>query len=128
MATRPERRRGVQPQSVDIRTYQVGFGDCFLLSFVYGDNDKRHVLIDFGTTGLPGRSAAAKLSVHMPKVARHIADECGAAGLTAVVATHRQADAINGFGTDGGTGASGAIIKALTPRLVLQPWTEDRSE
>jgi hypothetical protein len=114
-----------QPRSVDIRTYQVGFGDCFLLSFVYGDTDRRHVLIDFGTTGLPGRSAAAKPSVHMPKIARYIADECGTEGLTAVVATHRHADHINGFGTDDRTGKSGEVIRALKPRLVLQPWTED---
>ena len=44
-----------QPTSVEIRAYQVGFGDCFLLSFIYGEKDKRHVLIDFGTTGLPKR-------------------------------------------------------------------------
>ena len=42
-----------KPKSVEVRSYQVGFGDCFLLSFVYSGTDKRHVLIDFGTTGLP---------------------------------------------------------------------------
>ena len=41
-----------QPTSVQIRAYQVGFGDCFLVSFVYA-KDSRHVLIDFGTTELP---------------------------------------------------------------------------
>src|SRR5512143_380909 len=99
------------PKSVEIRTYQVGFGDCFLLSFVYGENDRRHILIDFGTTGLPGRTA--KPSVHMPFVANHIKGVCGPAGLTAVVATHRHADHISGFGTDGKTGKSGTIIAAL---------------
>jgi hypothetical protein len=111
------------PKSVEIRTYQVGFGDCFLLSFIYGDKDKRHVLIDFGTTGLPGRTA--KPSAHMPKIANHIKSVCGADGLTAVVATHRHADHINGFGTDGKTGKSGSIIASLKPKLVVQPWTED---
>ena len=111
------------PKSVEIRTYQVGFGDCFLLSFVYGEKDKRHVLIDFGTTGLPGKTA--KPSTHMPKVANHIKGVCGEKGLTAVVATHRHADHINGFGTDGKTGKSGTIIASLKPKLVLQPWTED---
>jgi beta-lactamase superfamily II metal-dependent hydrolase len=114
-----------RPKSVEIRTYQVGFGDCFLVSFVYGATDKRHVLIDFGTTGLPGKSAGAKPSVHMPKVAKHIAAQCGSQGLTAVIATHRHADHINGFGTDGKTGKSGETIKALKPKVVLQPWTED---
>jgi hypothetical protein len=112
-----------RPKSVEIRTYQVGFGDCFLLSFVYGDKDKRHVLIDFGTTGLPGKKA--KPSQHMPKIANDIKSVCGTDGLTAVVATHRHADHINGFGTDTKTGKSGSIIASLNPKLVLQPWTED---
>jgi glyoxylase-like metal-dependent hydrolase (beta-lactamase superfamily II) len=111
------------PTSVEIRTYQVGFGDCFLLSFMYGEKDKRHILIDFGTTGLPGRTA--KPSTHMPRIAKHIKSICGDDGLTALVATHRHADHINGFGTDGKTGKSGTIIASLNPKLVLQPWTED---
>ncbi len=111
------------PSSVVIRSFQVGFGDCFLLSFVYGAKDTRHVLIDFGTTALPrGR----KPSVHMPKIAQEIKRICGDKGrLTAVVATHRHKDHISGFGTDAGTGASGDIIRDLRPKLVLQPWTED---
>jgi len=112
-----------RPKFIEIRSYQVGFGDCFLMSFVYTEKDKRHVLIDFGTTGLPGKTA--KPSVHMPKIANHIKSVCGSAGLTAVVATHRHADHINGFGTDSKTGKSGSIIAGLKPKLVLQPWTED---
>ena len=49
-------QRPRQPTSVTIRSYQVGFGDCFLVSFNYGEDGKaerRHVLIDFGSTGLP---------------------------------------------------------------------------
>ena len=116
-----------RPRSVEIRAYQVGFGDCLLLSFVYSKQDKRHVLIDFGTTALPkrGRPAkAARPSEHMPAVARDIATACGGR-LTAVVATHRHADHISGFGTDGRTGKSGDIIAGLRPKVVLQPWTED---
>lgn len=114
------------PRQVDIRSYQVGFGDCFLLSFVYSDDDTRHVLIDFGSTALPGRSSiASKPSQHMPLVADHIRDVCNGERLTAVIATHRHADHINGFGTDGRTGRSGEIIRDLRPRVVLQPWTED---
>ena len=87
-----------QPKSVEIRSFQVGFGDCFLLSFVYDAKQRRHVLIDFGTTALP---RGAKPSVHMPKVAAAIANIVGSKGrLTAVVATHRHADHISGFGTN----------------------------
>lgn len=115
------------PRSVEIRSYQVGFGDCFLLSFVYGPSDKRHVLIDFGTTELPVRGqprAPAKASQHMPEVAKDIA-RVSEGRLTAVVATHRHADHISGFATDARTGKSGEIIAKLKPKVVIQPWTED---
>jgi hypothetical protein len=112
-----------RPKAVEVRSYQVGFGDCFLLSFIYSESDKRHVLIDFGTTGLPGKR---RPSEHMPKIAKAIEDVVGKNGrLTAVVATHRHADHISGFATDGTSGGSGKQIKALRPHIVLQPWTED---
>jgi len=112
-----------KPTSVEIRSFQVGFGDCFLVSFVYSAADKRHVLIDFGTTGLP---RPRKPSTHMPKIAQAIKSEVGANGrLTAVVATHRHKDHISGFATNGSNGGSGKVIEALRPRIVLQPWTED---
>ncbi|HET9233827.1 MAG TPA: hypothetical protein VFP10_06785 [Candidatus Eisenbacteria bacterium] len=114
-----------RPTSVEIRGYQVGFGDCFLLSFVYGTDDRRHVLIDFGSTGLPRRgNKVVKPAVYMPQVARQIATDCGGR-LTALVATHRHADHINGFSTEGAHGGPGAIIRQLKPKLVIQPWTED---
>lgn len=116
------------PTSVTIRTYQVGFGDCFLLSFHYGARDTRHVLVDFGSSGLPSRrgaGGAVKASDYMPLVARDVAEVCGSAGLTAVVASHRHSDHISGFGTDSRTGESGGQIRNLHPKLVMQPWTED---
>jgi hypothetical protein len=116
----------IKPKSVEIRSYQVGFGDCFLLTFVYGEKDRRHVLIDFGTTALPRK---LKPSIHMPEVAESIRAEVQRqkkqGRLAAVVATHRHADHISGFATDGKTGGSGSIIRDLRPKLILQPWTED---
>jgi hypothetical protein len=126
------------PISVEIRSYQVGFGDCFLLSFIYSKTDKRHVLIDFGSTGLPklsaraakgkpkGKRSTAKDDDQMLAVARAITEVCATGELVAVVATHRHADHISGFATNAKTGkGSGDLISALKPRLVLQPWTED---
>src|SRR5262245_40613485 len=109
-----------KPSSIEIRAYQVGFGDCFLVSFVYSKDDKRHVLIDFGTTELPKQLEGP--SKHMPHVANHIKEVCGGK-LTAVVATHRHADHISGFATDGKSGGSGTIIADCNPKVVLQPWT-----
>ena len=110
-----------EPKSVEIRGYQVGFGDCFLVSFIYGEKDRKHVLIDFGTTEL---RKGMKPSDHMPKIANLIKDHCGGQ-LTAVIATHRHADHISGFATDNRTGKSGEIIRKLKPKVVIQPWTED---
>ena len=107
------------PTSVDIRAYNVGFGDCLLVSFKYASGD-RHILIDFGSTSLPDKRPAGN---HMERIAKRIATDSGNK-LTAVVATHRHKDHISGFAMTGGKG-TGAIIRDLRPEVVLQPWTED---
>lgn len=110
-----------RPTSVEVRAYQVGFGDCFLVSFVYPAVEKRHILIDFGTTKL---RKGTRVGAHMRKIAEAIKEECGG-GLSAVIATHRHADHISGFATDKKSGGSGKVIADCKPKLVLQPWTED---
>jgi hypothetical protein len=106
------------PVAVTIFAYQVGFGDCFLLRFEYPGR-KRHVLIDFGTTGLPKQAAASRLSA----IASDIAEKCEGR-LDAVVATHRHADHISGFATRSDGKGPGDLIRSLKPRVVIQPWTE----
>ena len=110
----------MRPHKLTIRTYQVGFGDCFLLSFDYGEDGERHVLMDFGSTSLPPGAPKNR----MVEVARDIAERSGGK-LTAVVATHRHKDHISGFATSRDGDGSGDIIRELQPDLVLQPWTED---
>jgi len=107
-----------RPVSIGLRSYQVGFGDCFLLSFRYdaAGTKQRHVLIDCGSTGRP------KYAPTLEQVAKDIRARCGGEGgkLHVVVATHRHADHISGF-----SGKAGEILTALHPDVVLQPWTED---
>lgn len=110
------------PKKITLRSYQVGFGDCFLLSIEYSDDKERNILIDFGTMGLL-TSLKTSQAAWMKKVADNIAKRCNGK-LDIVVATHRHADHVSGFSTKDGT-ASGDVIRALNPDLVIQPWTED---
>jgi hypothetical protein len=106
------------PDRLTLRSYAVGFGDCFLLSFHY-DQKQRHVLIDFGSTGRPDGAPKSR----MKDIADDIAAVVGKEPF-AVVATHRHADHISGFATDT-SAKTGQVIAALKPRFVTQPWTED---
>ena len=108
-----------KPTKAILRAFNVGFGDCFLLSFVYSKTDSRNVLIDFGSTRPP---VGAK-SDHMETIARKIKELTGGK-LHLVVATHRHKDHISGFATNVGGKASGNIIRDCKPDVVLQPWTE----
>ena len=108
-----------KPTKITIRSYQVGFGDCYLLTFHYANRD-RHVLIDFGTKF---RSKVG-FKVDMKAIAKRISADCGGT-LTMVVATHRHCDHISGFATNAKGDGPGDIIRACKPALVVQPWTED---
>lgn len=108
------------PKSVTIRSYNVGFGDCFLLSFQYGAESERHILIDFGSTGLPQDAPGTR----MMDIAQDIKARTKGK-LHAVVATHRHKDHISGFETKTGGKGTGDVIRSLKPGLVVQPWTED---
>ena len=103
------------PETIRLRTYNVGFGDCFLLTFAYPDaTPDHHMLIDCGTTRLPrgGPKSIAEVTADIAAVTNN--------KLHVVVATHRHRDHISGFG-----GTAGEHIAACNPDLVLQPWTED---
>jgi hypothetical protein len=102
-----------RPTSIALLTYRVGFGDCFLLRFVY-PSGRKHVLIDFGSSAAPLRLAST-----MKDVARRIEKDCGGK-LDAIVVTHRHSDHLSGF-----AGETWKTIRSLDPELVLLPWTED---
>jgi hypothetical protein len=115
----------VAPDRITIRSYQVGFGDCFLLTFHYPPRGTkpafdRHVLIDFGS--YPEKRVAGKSVLN--RVAAEVRKDCGGK-LHAVVASHRHADHINGFTTRADGKGSGNVIASCDPDVVVQPWTED---
>ena len=116
-----------RPAGLTVRMYQVGFGDCFLLTFHYPKTGDRHILIDFGSTKLPPKSGPKNGLVGIAEAIRDVCKSRAHADgkLAAVVATHRHADHISGFATKSDGKGSGDLIAAMQPDLVIQPWTED---
>jgi hypothetical protein len=106
-----------KPSKVVIRSYQVGFGDCYLLAFDYG-SEERFLLVDFGTNGTPKGNNKQQMLL----IAKDIYRRCDGK-LHVVVATHRHKDHISGFSTEGKE-SSGKIIASCRPDMVVQPWTE----
>ena len=105
----------IKPTEFTLRAYQVGFGDCFLLTFHYPAHGtkaafQRHLLIDFGSTGKP-KAAEGNLLL---RVAEDIRKECNGK-LHAVIATHRHKDHISGFATAPNGKGSGDIIRSSSP-------------
>jgi len=98
--------------TVRVRMYQVGFGDCFLLSFEYAGaaEPARHMLIDFGS-----RRLAAGLD--LPGIATEI-DAVTGGGPDVVVLSHRHQDHMSGFGGSG----TEAVVSRWQPRLVVRSW------
>ena len=116
----------VAPTSFSIRMYNVGFGDCFLLTFDYGTDvgnqptnsagtavQRRHILFDHGST------SRARTRLSLAAIAKQVATDTDGK-LDAVVVTHRHKDHLSGFGTK-----AGKAILDLRPDLVVRSWTED---
>ncbi len=97
---------------VTIRMYEVGFGDCFLLTFWTGTHPA-HVLVDCGSI----TEGKAKVSA----VAKDVIRACTAAGqpprIALVVATHRHRDHVGGFDS--------SAWSSVEVGEVWMPWTED---
>jgi hypothetical protein len=108
-----------KPIRASIRMYQVGFGDCFLVSFHYDASladgrQERHILIDYGSTRRP--ASGPKMDV----VASSIAQHCGER-LDVIVVTHRHKDHLSGFSLN----EPAQVLGGLDPQLVVRSWTED---
>ena len=108
-------------ERVRVRMYQVGFGDCFLISLEYDaplpdGRAERHLLIDYGSTrsAREGR-AKGRMGDVAPLIKEHTNGK-----LDVLVLTHRHKDHLYGFDVD----ASAKVVRDLEPTLVLRPWTE----
>ena len=105
---------------VSVRMYQVGFGDCFLLSFEYdgpvapGNRTERHMLIDFGRNYRPWHGG------NMEQVARSIKARTNSQ-IDVLVVTHRHEDHLSAFGSK----TVAKIIGECQPKLIVRSWTED---
>ena len=81
------------PVKVRVRMYQIGFGDCFLVTIEYATTGpdgraERHILFDLGSTRAPRKGAATMKDV-ADLVAQHTNGQ-----LDVVVITHRQRSSI----------------------------------
>lgn len=85
------KRSGLSTQSVRVRMYRQGLGDCHLISFGTGANT-RHVLIDCGTLG------ATTTGVKLAKVIKDISKVTGD-HLDLLICTHEHHDHLSGFGS-----------------------------
>jgi beta-lactamase superfamily II metal-dependent hydrolase len=96
-------------KEVSIRMYNVGFGDCFLMTIPTTDGDRR-ILFDCGTM--------AKGNKSIDDVAKQvIGDLKPKKRIDVVVCTHRHRDHITGFAKPG--------WESVDVGEVWMPWTED---
>lgn len=123
-AATPRRKKpaGMQPLApaatslakVRVRMYRQGLGDCFLLTFNPG-GDEKHLLIDCGTLG------SKYTDVKLPDVIADI-DKTTNGHLHLVVATHQHQDHLSGFSK-----LSDQFSPAKNKQIdhVWLAWTED---
>ena len=103
---------GENALSVKVRMYRQGLGDCFLLTFVQGDN-RFHMLIDCGV--LLGTEKAGDT---MKRIVQNIHDTTNG-HLDLVIVTHEHWDHVSGFIQ------AQDIFKKFEIDCVWFAWTED---
>src|SRR5687768_1263990 len=100
----------LDPDTIRIRMYRVGFGDCFLMSVPAGGGH-RHIPVD---CGVHGRGDLDTIGDAVDNIAA-LTDK----KLACVIATHAHQDHISGFGK------YGDVFSGFEVGEVWLPWTED---
>jgi beta-lactamase superfamily II metal-dependent hydrolase len=98
-----------------IRMYNVGFGDCFLVTLTDGDRPPVKVLFDCGSHDASRRPRPMKDVV--TQILTDVRDQDGVARIDVVVGTHRHQDHVSGF--------DDPRWAEVEVREVWMPWTED---
>jgi hypothetical protein len=116
-------KMAVPDSGVNVRMYNPGFGDCFLLAFRDRQNKPFYMLIDCGVHGQYKGGGA-----RVQKVVKDIRDATDG-HLHVVVVTHEHADHVSGFYSGRDVFQSDDAKKKLHVDEVWFAWTEDpRSE
>jgi len=98
--------------SIRIRMYDVGFGDCFLVTIPAVDRPRR-ILFDCGSIGMNGKTIGSVVD----ELVQAVTDPGKAPRIDLVVATHRHRDHVSGFASKGWS--------QVEVGEVWMPWTED---
>jgi beta-lactamase superfamily II metal-dependent hydrolase len=101
-----------------IRMYNVGFGDCFLVTLTDGERPPVKVLFDCGSHAASKRPRPMKAVVK--QILADVCDEDGVARIDVVIGTHRHQDHVSGF--------NDPRWAKVEVREVWMPWTEDPSD
>ena len=103
--------------TVRVRMYNVGFGDCFVLEFPREDQPPFRVLVDCGAhrAGYPRRGWTPEDAVCA--IISDLTAETALARLDVVVATHRHQDHVSGFASP--------RWQDVEVEQVWMPWTEN---
>jgi hypothetical protein len=103
----------LKPNTIRIRMYRVGFGDCFLVSLpLPDDNGLSHLLVDCGVHGAGNLGTIDEVVDNIGTVTDK--------KLAVVIATHAHQDHISGFDPD--------KFSKFEIGEVWMPWTEDPND
>lgn len=94
-----------------IRMYNVGFGDCFLLTLPTSDGPRR-ILFDCGSI----KSGGPSMDDVLKQLWQDCTDADGTPSIDVVIATHRHKDHVSGFSRPG--------WENVRVKEVWMPWTE----